>query len=131
MVQQGLRCCEVARLQLGDLDRVNGLMLIVGKGGHERVLPIIEETAEAVDAYLTEYPAFAGPLVRSYSDPHRGLASATITKLVRVWVGDAGIKRARHDGVSAHAFRHTAATDMLREVLMCGMSSTPSVTPTW
>ena len=114
MVQQGLRCCEVSRLQLGDYDRLGGLMRVVGKGSHERVLPIVDETVRAVDAYLTEHPGSAGPLIRSYTDPHSGLAPATITKLVRVWIAAAGIKRARYDGVSAHAFRHTAGTDMLR-----------------
>ena len=114
MVQQGLRCCEVSRLQLGDYDRLNGLMRVIGKGSHERVLPIVAETARAIDDYLAEYPAFAGPLIRTYTQPTRQLKPESIVKLVRVWVRAAGVKRAPHDGVSAHAFRHTAATDMLR-----------------
>lgn len=113
MVQQGLRCCEVHALQLGDFDIHRGTMRVVGKGGHERILPVMCETTEAIASYLAEHPAVAGPLIRSYRDPHRGLAADTISGLVGEWVAAAGIKQHRRDGVSAHAFRHTAATDML------------------
>lgn len=114
MVQQGLRCCEVERLQMGDLDRLNGQMRVTGKGGHERILPILPETADALDEYLAEHPTHAGPLVRSYRRPARALRADTISGMVSEWMDEAHIKRARRDGVSAHALRHTTATDMLR-----------------
>lgn len=114
MVQQGLRCCEVSRLEVGDLDRLNGMMRVHGKGGHERILPIMEETEAALDEYLAQFPATAGPLVRSYRQPSRALAADTISGYVSEWMDAARIKRARRDGVSAHALRHTTATDMLR-----------------
>jgi site-specific recombinase XerD len=115
MVQQGLRCCEVERLQIGDLDQVNGHMRIEGKGGHERILPILAETEAALQDYLAEHPATAGPLVRSYRVPSRALRADTISGLVGGWMAAApGVKRAQRDGVSAHALRHTTATDMLR-----------------
>jgi site-specific recombinase XerD len=34
--------------------------------------------------------------------------------MVGGWIGDAGLKRRAGDGISAHALRHRAATDMLR-----------------
>lgn len=114
MVQQGLRCCEVSRLTMGDLDLTNGAMKIRGKGGHERVLPITEETRAAIHDYLAEYPASAGALVRSYTNVHRALTPNTISENVSTWMGDAGVKKQPRDGVSAHAGRHTCATDMLR-----------------
>lgn len=114
MVQEGLRCCEVSRLQVGDLDRLSGMMRVVGKGGHQRVLPITAEAEDAIDEYLSEYPARAGALIRSYRKPSCPLLSDTISGLVGGWCEEAGIKRAKRDGVSAHALRHTAATDMLR-----------------
>jgi hypothetical protein len=36
----GLRCCEVAHLDIGDYDSKGLTLFIVGKGGHERVLPV-------------------------------------------------------------------------------------------
>ena len=115
MVQQGLRCCEVSRLTIADLDLQHGSMRVVGKGHHERILPITDETMTALDAYLLEYPApGTGPVVRSYRRCHRPLTADTISGLVAQWMWTAGIKHARRDGVSAHAGRHTCATDMLR-----------------
>lgn len=114
MVQQGLRCIEVHRLTMGDLDWNHNTMRVVGKGHHERILPIMAETRQALDQYLDEHPAPAGPLIRSYRQTHRPLGPDTISRTVAGWMWDAGIKRRARDGVSAHAGRHTCATDMLR-----------------
>jgi integrase/recombinase XerC len=114
MVQEGLRCVEVSRLHMHDVSMVDRVIRVEGKGGHERVLPITDETFAALDTFLAEYPANAGPLIRSYRKPWRPLAPDTISGLVSGWMADAGVKRRPRDGVSAHAGRHTAATDMLR-----------------
>ncbi len=114
MVQAGLRCCEVSRLQLGDIDWTDGAALVRGKGRKERVVPIAEEAIEALHAYLAEHPASAGPLVRSYRDPSRSLTPEAISNMMRRWMLDAGVKGAPRDGRSAHALRHTCATDVLR-----------------
>lgn len=114
MVQGALRCCEVSALELGDIDRSRSLLKVRGKGGHERLLPLLGEIDQALLAYLRQYPASAGPLVRSYRQPHRSLDPDTISGLVASVMWAAGVKRVRRDGISAHALRHTAATDMLR-----------------
>lgn len=114
MVQLGLRCIEVHRLEVGDIDLTNRLLRVTGKGGHERVLPIVPELHEALLSYLAEHPTHAGPLVRNYTDCQRALHPAVLSRKVTQLMWDAGIKRARGDGVSAHAFRHTCLTDVLR-----------------
>lgn len=114
MIQEGLRCCEVSRLELGDVDPVERLMLVRGKGGHERVLPITDETWEALAAYLDDEAAPAGPLIRSHLDGRSPIPPERVSQLVAGWMRRAGIKQARRDGRSAHALRRTAATDMLR-----------------
>jgi len=114
MLQEGLRCAEVERLQLGDIDFGGRQVLIRGKGGHERALPISDETWAALDDYLAEFPATSGPLIRSYKQPWRPLTADSISGLVGGWCSDAGIKRWARDGVSAHSLRHTCAVDMLR-----------------
>lgn len=108
MVQEGLRCCEVAELQHGDIDLAERLVLIRGKGGHERVLPVTAETWRAINAYLTEHPSKVGPLIRSFSRPGRGIGAQHISVLVSEWMHEADV------AATAHALRHTAATDMLR-----------------
>lgn len=108
MCQEGLRCGEVAALELGDVDFDEKLILVRGKGGHQRVLPVSDETWGAVVEYLAEHPANAGPLVRSYNDPYSGLDASYVSTLVARWIRAAGVE------ATAHALRHTAASDMLR-----------------
>lgn len=114
MVQLGLRCIEVSRLQLGDVAPDYSTLLIVGKGHHERLLPITDETREALLEYLAERGWRAGPLIQSYRWVGRGLQAPTISQYVQRWVLAAGVKRGAFDGVSAHAFRHSMASDLVR-----------------
>lgn len=114
MVEEGLRCCEVSWLELGNVDQVNRTMLVTGKNGHQRVLPMTSETWRALNTYLVEFcPAGAGPLVRSVRYPHRGISAVWVSRLVGRLFRETGVKRAPWDGRSAHALRHTAATDVL------------------
>lgn len=113
MVGMGLRCREVAAIEVGDWDAVGQIMLVKGKGGHQRELPVPPEVAEALRAYLAEYPASAGPLMRSFRHPSNPLCADTISGMVSEWLRAAKVKRVSRDGVSAHALRHTAASDVL------------------
>lgn len=108
MVQEGLRCAEVAHLQIGDVDFHDRLMVVRGKGGHQRVLPISDETWEALSAYIAENGSRTGPVVRSKTRPERGITSNYISFLVRDWMGSANVP------ASAHALRHTCAGDLIR-----------------
>ena len=83
MVQEGLRCVEVAGLEVGDVDPVNGTLIVVGKGGHQRMLPISDETARALRRYLFEHPAPSGPLIRSYQHQARAISAHYVSDLVR------------------------------------------------
>lgn len=112
MVQQGCRCVEISRLELADIDRYHQTMRVEGKGGHERVLPVMDETLACLNAYLAEHPCSSGPLVRSYTH-NRPLHRGTISHMVSKWMLEAGVKAAPGDGISAHCGRHTCATDML------------------
>ena len=112
MVSLGLRCCEVANLEVGDWDRRGGIVRVRGKSGHERELPVTDEVAAALGRYLDEHPATSGPLLRSYADGASPLRPATLSVYVAAWMRAAGIKRHPRDGVSAHALRHTAASDV-------------------
>lgn len=107
----GLRACEVSRLQVDDIDRTHNLMRVVGKGGHERVLPVVPQVQLALNQYLRAFPATSGPLVRSYTRPG-GLTPSTVSILVRKWLVDAGIKHTAFDGVTGHAMRHSALSEL-------------------
>jgi site-specific recombinase XerD len=115
MVQEGLRRGEVAKLDVGEIERESRLMLVHGKNSKERWLPITDETWGIMCGYLRDHPATTGPLIRSYTEPHKGLSPNTISVLVAGWMRDAGVKETPFDGRSAHALRHTFAGALLDE----------------
>lgn len=108
MVQLGLRACEVARLRVEDVNRRAGTVRVVGKGGHERILPLVDQAADALAAYLAEWPATRGPLIRSYNEPGKALCATYVAKAVADWMHTAGIAE------TGHSLRHTAASDVLK-----------------
>lgn len=114
MVQLGLRRGEVARLEVGDFDLTNRMVVVCGKGGHQRALHVTEQAYREVITHLSVQGTVAGPLLRSQQFPQRGLHPDTVSAIVRRAMVDSGVKRAPRDGVSAHALRHSALTDMLR-----------------
>lgn len=105
MLFEGLRRGEVARLEWGHVRLRDRQMLISGKGGHERVLPISDVTASLLGQIGI---GTSGPVVRSQTRPHCGVTPATVSTLVRETMRAAGLDE------SPHALRHTAATDALR-----------------
>lgn len=108
MVQEGLRCGETARLEVGDVQFDDRLMLVRGKGGHERVLPISDETWEVLLEYLEETGVRSGPVLRSKVQPDRGVTPKYVSDLVRGWMGTVQV------AATAHALRHTCAGDLLK-----------------
>lgn len=109
-VQEGLRACEVARLELGDVDFDERTVLIHGKGSRERLLPISGQTWTALEAYLAERGVKAGRLIRSYNEPWKGISAAHVQHLVQGWLRLVGIRSG-----GGHGLRHTMATTLLRE----------------
>lgn len=113
MVGMGLRCVEVSRADVADFDPAACTLLVRGKAGHERVLPVPVDIAALVVGYLDEVGWQAGPLVRPLSGQHRRVSEHTLSRRVADIMREALVKRRPHDGVSAHALRHTAASDVL------------------
>lgn len=113
MLQLGLRACEVSRSRTEDYDPDSLTLLVTGKGGHQRMLPVTAEAAAILDRYLSHRGVVAGPLIMSRNEPWKGLTAGTISTLLSRWMKAAGIKHRRFDGISGHALRHTAASDTL------------------
>lgn len=112
-VGMAARRVEVHRARVEDWSRREGTMLLVGKGGHERIVPVPTGAARAFDAYLREHPAATGPFFRSYQRPHMPLSTSALGHYMVAWMYEAGVKHGPHDGVSGHALRRTCASDVL------------------
>lgn len=113
MVGMGLRCKEVSGIEVGDWNRESHSILVRGKGSHEREVAVPPEVLPALSAYLVEFPASAGPLIRSYRRPGMQLQPDTLSGMVSEWMRAAHVKQRPWDGVAAHSLRHTAASDVL------------------
>lgn len=114
MAQEGLRRGEVTRLRLVDIDPAERTWRVWGKGSKERILPVSDETWTALEGWLVERGPTPGALISNYDRPGEALTPTWVGALVSRWMGAAGLKAGPGDGVSGHALRHTAATEMLR-----------------
>lgn len=114
-LQLGLRRKEIAGIEMGDVSLRAMNVTVIGKGGHGRNVPLTDAAAKAIKAYLADNPTItAGPLLRSFHPRyrHQGVRPRWVGDQVERIAYDAGIKRGRGDGVSTHAMRHTAASDI-------------------
>lgn len=107
MAQGGLRVHEVAGVQLCDMDIPEKSLRVRGKGGVERDVYLSGETIDAIRIWLGTRGLHKGPLITSYRTG-QAMTACYIGMLVSEWMSDAGING------SAHALRHTMATELLR-----------------
>jgi integrase/recombinase XerD len=111
LARLGLRSCEVARLELGDLDWRAGLLRVRGKGGGEASLPLPADVGEAIAAYLrdgrprAEFRAVFLTLLA----PVRPIRPCSVSGAVA-----RGCERTGQRPVGPHRLRHALAADMLR-----------------
>lgn len=111
----GARVSEVVGLDLSDLDFDEELILLSGKGGRQRLVPLGATLRSALLSYLA--PGGRTSLVE-HSSTSRVFVNARGGALTRQGVDLVVHKRGRAVGiergrVSAHVFRHSCATHML------------------
>jgi integrase/recombinase XerC len=110
-LQMGLRRGEISRLRVECVDFRRRAATVLGKGGHERVVPLTSAAVAEIKALLRQEPATAGPLIRKQQGKG-GVTPQRVYQIVAKACVDAGVKVHPFDGVSTHALRHTAATDV-------------------
>lgn len=116
MVQMGLRCGDVARIRVEDVDLRRRTLHVRAKGGSGEPthwIPIPDEAWHLLDPWVRHLGRPDGPVVESQHFAGGGISPQHISKLVGRWVRAAGLKSFPHDGLSAHALRHTCAQQML------------------
>lgn len=109
----GLRVSELVNLKVGDVSLEIGYLRCLGKGGKERIVPLGEPAAEAVQRYLL------GPRERLrhklasealfLNNRGRRLTRQGFWLILREWAKEHGIE----EGVYPHMLRHTFATHLV------------------
>ncbi|GAA4483686.1 site-specific tyrosine recombinase XerD [Rhodococcus olei] len=108
----GARISEAVGLDLDDIDAVDRAVLLRGKGGKDRIVPIGRPALAALEAYLVRgRPALVsrgGPAVFLNSRGGR-LSRQSAWQVLRSAADRVGLA----DGVSPHTLRHSFATHLL------------------
>lgn len=111
----GLRVSELIALPLSALAPDRSLLVVLGKGGKERMVPIGRAARGALEAYLEVRDRFLGRRPSSpYLFPSRArsghLTRQRLTQLLKELASAAGIDPSR---ISPHVLRHAFASHLL------------------
>ncbi len=106
----GLRIGEALALEVGRLRAAGEALTVVGKGGKERMVPLLPRLRAAIEAYLEARPDGA-PAVSPLFIGARGgrLAAAVAQRRFRGLRARLGLP----DSATPHAMRHSFATHLL------------------
>ncbi len=103
----GLRATELVSLPRGAVASDRPYMILKGKGGRERMVPLSDRARAAVAAWRDHVPADS-PWLFPSGKAH--LTRVRLYQIVRALAGEAGIPP---DRISPHVLRHAFATHLL------------------
>ena len=106
----GMRVSEMEALNRSDIDLVNKMVKVYGKGGKERWVYINDTAAYYVGVYLQSRTDSNFALFVGLRKPYDRLDVSAIQKMLRELGKKAGVEK-----VHPHRFRRTLATDLLRK----------------
>lgn len=109
----GIRVGECVKLDVKDFDLYLETLLVKGKGGKERYVPVGSFAAEALTIYINEARPLLKPADEALFVNYQGkrLTARGIQKMLNKLSTDASI----NSRMSPHVLRHTFATHMLNE----------------
>jgi integrase/recombinase XerC len=107
----GLRLSELVGLNLGDLDRGDRTVRVLGKGRKTRIVPVGKHALDAIARWLKERATLAATGEQALFVGARGerLGPRAIQKRIAGWARQQGLGRHVHP----HLFRHSFATHLL------------------
>lgn len=108
-ITTGIRVSELVNLKLSDLDLEYLTIKVHRKGSKEQTIPITEEVAELIQAYLAIRPDTESEKL-FISKKRNGIRSNSVYCLVSKYLGVAGIRKNKN---GPHLLRHTCFTTLL------------------
>ena len=107
----GLRLSELVGLNLGDVDRGDRTVRVLGKGSKTRIVPVGRHALDAIAHWLKERTSLAISGEHALFVGNRGarLGARAIQKRIAGWAQRQGLGRHVHP----HMFRHSFATHLL------------------
>jgi integrase/recombinase XerD len=103
----GLRASELVTLPRGALRKGQPFLILAGKGGKERLVPISSRAEAAVERWIEHVPKDSLWL---FPGGRKHLSRMRLFQIVRQMAADAGIAP---DRISPHVLRHAFATHLL------------------
>ena len=107
----GIRASECAGLREADIDWAERTIQVVGKGGHERTVPLNDEVVHILKQYRTARGALKPPETFFRSRHGGALSRNAVYERVRTNGRRARIEKR----VSPHRLRHTFATHLIKK----------------
>ncbi len=107
----GIRVGECVKADIADYDRDLGTLLVHGKGGKERYVPVGSYAQDALEIYLNQGRAELSPTCEAIFLNYRGsrLSARGIQKMLLKLSEDASVS----SRISPHVIRHSFATHLL------------------
>lgn len=112
----GLRCCDIAAMDLASIDWGRDLIRIKQQKTEEPLeLALTATVGNAIYDYLTnERPPVDCPILfLTQQGPYRGMESSSIWRAAARIMEEAGIRQSKGDRRGFHIFRHHLATTLL------------------
>jgi integrase/recombinase XerC len=114
LYSSGIRVSELVELKLEDIDLVEGVLRVTGKGRKDRLTPIGSQAIKAVQKYLEMRqadPKLAHEAnVRVFLNKHgEPLSTRSVRRKLDKYLVQAGLD----PGISPHTLRHSFATHLL------------------
>ncbi len=106
----GLRIAEALALNVADAPRAGRPLLVTGKGGKQRLVPVLAAVAQAVSLWLALHPRGADGAAPLFVGAQGGRLNAGVAqRVLRHYRRAAGLP----EHATPHALRHSFATHLL------------------
>jgi len=111
LLSTGIPRSEAVSITLDDLDLEKRQLLVRGKGGKERVVPLTDQAVEAIQAYLPHRTKTQSRHLFVSACKGRPIHGRCINRMLKLVIRKAGLEG---KGITPHKLRHTFATHLIR-----------------